>query len=478
MQSRRFKVLITAVLFFLLPITAVFADDAKILFGKDYFESLHKAINDAKESIIVAMYIINIPQEDNANPASVLVNDLIDAGRRGVYVKVLLDDTKLNINYNAFKKLESAGIDVSFDAPFKLLHGKGIVIDSIVSFIGSTNWTKAALEDNHEFSILIESKEIALKLIDYISNIKSNPHLPPKPQKAKGISIPRALLTNEKFLPPLFTSHSEKAFDLYLYLVRKSQRENSPNVDIDYKELGEYLGYAESYYFNVRQPLNKLVRRYNLIRHKPWAKYLTVSARETASGLDEDVPVTIPYTYWTYGFDKRLSFNAKYMYLVSLLEADQSTRNPYWFRSNHDLANLYHIGERSVSQGVKELESENILEVYRHRPEEPGNFEDRPANVYRLNPLISEEDFKTSLKALSAKYGEELTKKAQELSSQLNEPKDIGKIETFITLINTYGYDRVKKVNSEVASKRLETGFRSIDQTIQLLKERQKNEKY
>ena len=60
---------------------------------------------------------------------------------------------------------------------------------------------------------------------------------------------------------------------------------------------------------------------------------------------------------------------------------------------------------------------------------------------------------------------------ARLLSEELNEPNDINKIKTFIELINTYGYIRVKEANALTASKRLETGYRSIDHTIALLRE-------
>ncbi|NQT23416.1 MAG: hypothetical protein HQ579_08295, partial [Candidatus Omnitrophica bacterium] len=57
------------------------------------------------------------------------------------------------------------------------------------------------------------------------------------------------------------------------------------------------------------------------------------------------------------------------------------------------------------------------------------------------------------------------------LSTDLNEPRDIVDIETFIRLIDEYGYAKVKAVTDEVASKRLETGFRSIERVVLLLKQ-------
>jgi len=456
-------------------------DQSTILTGRAYFERLHESLDQAKDSIYVAMYIINIaPEPRPDNPAYILMQDLVNANERGVYVKVLLDDSKLAINYNAYKLLKNAGIDVSFDSPARLLHGKAVVIDSHICIIGSFNWTKASLYNNHEYAAYIESPEEAEKLIGHMKEVRLSHALPvSEPAEEKGVMLPVSVIANPvkqgEVTPPLsrlFTSHAEKSFDLYLYLLKKAQDPSSSlsfplpreSIPIDYKELGQALGYTENYYFHVFQPLFKLTHRYGLTRHRPWSKHLTI--------VDSDSPsqsISIPYTYWTYNYNNTLSFPAKYLYLIALNEARSSSRSPYWFRSNADIALKYHIGERSITKGISELEKENILEVYRSRPEEYSQFQQRPANTYRLNPLTSENTYNSTLKGLSDRYGEDILQKAQKLSGMLDEPKDTEKIETYIGLIQKYGYKRVLEVNQEVAKKRKETGFRSIEQVISLL---------
>jgi len=332
------RLVATVIILSLLLTQSTFCSD-KLLFGKEYFTSLHKALGEAEDSIYVAMYLISLPSgEDVNNPVSVLVEDLVEAKNRGVYVKVVLDDTKFNVNYRAFRKLKEAGVDIGLDSPGKLMHGKGIVIDKKLVFIGSTNWTRASINDNHEFTLLVDSPTVAEKLVGYISGIKLNPDIPLFGNAVVGVDVPRSLLTGKEGLSELLTNHAEKAFDLYLYIVKKAKR---GRLTINYKELGEYLGYSKNYYFNVRQPLNMLVRKYRLLEHGPWSKYLTIR------GIGGD-SVAIPYGYWLYGYDKTLSFKAKYMYLVSLLEASTSDRNPYWFRSVKDLAHKYHITIKEI----------------------------------------------------------------------------------------------------------------------------------
>lgn len=124
-------------------------------------------------------------------------------------------------------------------------------------------------------------------------------------------------------LSELFTNHSEKAFDLYLYLTKKAQGQGTGTLKINYEELSKAIGYTSNYFFNIFQPLNKLNRKYHLIQRKPWSKTLTL----TPKGLTPkgSVPeVMIPNAYWDYGLDKKLSFPAKYMFLVSLAEAQKS----------------------------------------------------------------------------------------------------------------------------------------------------------
>lgn len=447
--------------------TPVFGAETNILLGQEYFQTTRQAIQEAKESIYVAMYLINVEPVPTDNPASILLEGLISAKKRGVHVKVILDDTTFKVNYNAYKRLQQAGIDVSIDSTKAVLHGKSIVIDSKICILGSFNWSRASLYNNYEFATYIKKgPQQAKKLLDYISKIELSRQPPIQPQHLQGLKLPVSLITfpPKPLLFELFTNHSEKAFDLYLYLAKKAQSQNSSTIKINYQEFAQALGYTKNYYFNLFQPLRKLTRKYGLIQHKPWSKELNLIY--TSSKAE----ITIPDTYWDYGFYQKLSFPAKYMFLVSLSEAQKSNRNPYWFRSNEDLNRIYYISKRAITDGITELEKENILEVYRHKPEEPGEFDDRPANDYRLNLLQSQGQFQQALQAISDKYGSDATQKACELSSQLNEPKDLDKIETYIGLIKTYGYEKVREVNSEVASNRRESGFRDLFQVILLLK--------
>ena len=96
--------------------------------------------------------------------------------------------------------------------------------------------------------------------------------------------------------------------------------------------------------------------------------------------------ITIPFEYWEYGYSDSLSMRAKYMYLICLYEAGHSTRYPFWFRSQEDMAKLYGISDTTISLGLQELEEKGIVEITRDKLR-PPDFSDRKANIYRMIAL-------------------------------------------------------------------------------------------
>lgn len=143
------------------------------LLDEQYFQSVHKALKDAKKSIFCVMFMAKINPKYNSSTEYILVKDLINAHKRGVEVMVIFDQ---NIRFwgkkrwdnqierkskDAYEMLLKAGVPVYYDDKAKVTHSKVIVIDDIITIVGSTNWTYNGLNKNHEASVLIESKEVA-----------------------------------------------------------------------------------------------------------------------------------------------------------------------------------------------------------------------------------------------------------------------------------------------------------------------------
>ena len=368
---------------------------AEVLFGETCYQRLHKHISQAEDSITVAMYFIIIDPKDSSNPINTLVDDLIEAKNRGVDVRVILEDSKLKANLLAFKKLKDNGVDVCFDTPKHLLHIKGIVIDRKYIFIGSTNWSRAAIEDNYEAMYFGNSPADAVAFEEYVDNIpieKENLFLP----EIEGVGISSSFLISPWQGRILLKEQAYKQLELYLLLCKIQQETGKSYLRIDYDSLAKKMGYAvpddlgkysnaHDYFFDKIRQLLVPLRKHGLIAYKkgrPTLKANKINASDKPN-------ITIPFKYWEYGYSSKLSMRAKYMYLICLYEANRSTRYPSWFRSQEDMSKLYGISDTTISLGLLELEEKGLIDVIRDKPT-PPDFADRKANIYRLLPLSRE----------------------------------------------------------------------------------------
>ena len=186
---------------------------ADVLFGESYHETIHSYLKEAENSITVAMYFI-ILEPQGEGPINELVNDIVAAKKRGVQVKIVLEDSKLRANRLAYEKLKKYDIAVYFDTPEHLLHIKGVAIDDRYIFLGSANWSRSAIEDNYEATYFEDSPQDAIAFKKYVDNIpvqKSNIFLP----QTKGITISKDFLLSPELGRKLLKAQAYKQFDLY-----------------------------------------------------------------------------------------------------------------------------------------------------------------------------------------------------------------------------------------------------------------------
>jgi phosphatidylserine/phosphatidylglycerophosphate/cardiolipin synthase-like enzyme len=120
-------------------------------------ESLHSA----EKSIYVQAYSFT---------STAIMRALVDAARRGVDVKVLLDKTQFdNKFYTSGRFFQNNHIPVWVDDKPAIAHNKVIIIDDSTVITGSFNFTKAAQYKNAENLLIIKNNEIAAK---YTANWK------------------------------------------------------------------------------------------------------------------------------------------------------------------------------------------------------------------------------------------------------------------------------------------------------------------
>ena len=132
-----------------------------IILPDDTAREIVEAIDDAKESLRIKMFLFSDP---------LLIQAVIAAKNRGVKVKVMLNPARRSgeeENEETRKKLEQAGIEVRDSNPeFTITHEKSMVIDDRVAFIKSLNWETKNFIETRDYAVVTyhhhEVKEVIL----------------------------------------------------------------------------------------------------------------------------------------------------------------------------------------------------------------------------------------------------------------------------------------------------------------------------
>jgi len=120
-------------------------------------ETIIQDINTSQKSIYLAMYGFTNRKIKKA---------IENAYNRGVKIHIVTDDDEYyNRNKNLYDELEDLGISISTDEDIKsgLMHNKILVIDSKITWIGSSNFTYFSFYRNYENLVRVEDLDIANK---------------------------------------------------------------------------------------------------------------------------------------------------------------------------------------------------------------------------------------------------------------------------------------------------------------------------
>ena len=113
---------------------------------------LRPLIRNANERVDIAVFFLTHKH---------IVADLIDAYRRGVRVRVILDATGAKNGYSKHELLRAAGIAVKVENWGGKMHMKSAVIDGETVVTGSMNWTSSGDTKNDENTIIVHSPALA-----------------------------------------------------------------------------------------------------------------------------------------------------------------------------------------------------------------------------------------------------------------------------------------------------------------------------
>lgn len=128
-------------------------------------EAIIREIDQAKKTIDVAMYYFT---------SKPLAEALIRAERRGVRVRVYLDESQKTAKCSKVKELETGGCEIKFEDGPGLMHNKFCIIDKRVVITGSYNWTSAAERKNDETVLIIFEEDVARTFVEKFKEYWNN----------------------------------------------------------------------------------------------------------------------------------------------------------------------------------------------------------------------------------------------------------------------------------------------------------------
>lgn len=160
------------------------AENVETVNNEDYFPKVHELMQKAKKSIYVIMFSANYYDKYPDSPPNVLLNDLVNAKKKGLDVKIILEqENPSNIGFFTKKKiapdnnervmryLKQNNVPCVLDAMDTVTHSKLILVDDEYTVIGSTNWSYSALTKNNETSVIIKSRETAKSYLAYFNKV-------------------------------------------------------------------------------------------------------------------------------------------------------------------------------------------------------------------------------------------------------------------------------------------------------------------
>lgn len=150
-----------------------------LLPDREYYPMAKKLIERANKTILVAIYVIKYDPREENDPVNVLLRELVKAKKRGLDVRVLVDDATQRSYKQTIKFLRDNGVLVRLDESSRITtHVKLVIVDHKYLLIGSHNWTESALSYNHEYSALIISPDLAKNVEMYFESLWNKGRIP------------------------------------------------------------------------------------------------------------------------------------------------------------------------------------------------------------------------------------------------------------------------------------------------------------
>ena len=341
----------------------------KDISDRAYEKAVIELLDNAKSSIVMSMYMLK-PAENG--PVRLLVHDLEEALDRGVSVEIYLNMrpdhgmAPSDILAEPLQSLIKKGGKIYKFTPHTRLHDKLIIVDDRFVVDGSMNWSVAAIKNNYESAVLIDSPELAkaklLRLRRFpLEGDKEDEEK--RPDRPKGfeklpegaiVGVGKELLNNRCYFASMLRRQADRTMDAYLLLLAESARRGETEFFISLEDMAVSLGMSPGWSDTaLRRQMIKELRaledRYELIEiDLSYGKDAWVELKELPGGT-----FNVPGDLFEPGRLVSESQSAKFVSLIKALLESEGTSIAA-FKAG-DLSKRFGISEFSMRKGLREL---------------------------------------------------------------------------------------------------------------------------
>ncbi|MDP3730018.1 MAG: phospholipase D-like domain-containing protein [Candidatus Omnitrophota bacterium] len=341
----------------------------KDISDRKYEPAVIELLDNAKESIVISMYII---QADEKSPVQLLIKDLEEALDRGVSVDIYLntrfqEGRALDVDKNeAFNTLRNKGGRIFGVTPSVRMHDKLIIVDNRYVVIGSANWSISSLKSNYEDVTLIDSPELAKDMFIRVRRHTLKGDEPNKPEKDRKIrrsvilsddsivAFDDDLLTDKTLFPRMMTERDARAMDTYLLLKAYAFEQETGEYFLFLEQLAVDLGMPADWSDSAlrRQAIKALIKlknRYKLIdvnfKH---GKDAWITLRDLSANN-----FVFKGKFLNPEYLSKFSQSAKFvLFIKALLEKEGATFDSF---TQEALCKRFNINRKTFKKGLEEI---------------------------------------------------------------------------------------------------------------------------
>lgn len=135
------------------------------IIGAEYPEKVVAYINGAKKNIDLVSYDWRWYPNQPAHPVQKMNIALVNAAKRGVFIRALLNSNDL------IGLLNANGIKAKQMRDKRTLHSKLVIIDNEILIIGSHNITRNAFSHNVETSVAVPLSVMDTRFAEFFNNL-------------------------------------------------------------------------------------------------------------------------------------------------------------------------------------------------------------------------------------------------------------------------------------------------------------------